>query len=220
VTAEPAKPVCTYVLGPTLMPRVLMPRFYARIVKRLQGDGDCVYYAMPELGGFGRTDKIVDALRWPLEQARARRERVQLVGHSIGGVVAWALLHDYPDVVARAELWCAPLRGTKLAPAGAPVAEARFLTPASRFLKRYDRPVSGPFVRSVYTLLDPLAVPSRHTCYVEGETAENHIVSPLPVPRRFLRTNEQHHRGIADHISLPRMTSINRRLRELDGAAA
>jgi pimeloyl-ACP methyl ester carboxylesterase len=212
------EPLPTHVLGSTLMPKFLMRRFYARVVDRLAGTGPVHYHSMPELGGFGRTDRIVDALRWPFEQARARRERVQLVGHSLGGVVAWVLVHEFPDVIARAELWCAPLRGTALAPTSAPVPEARFLAPASRYLARYNRPVSGPFVRSMYTWLDPLAVPSLRTCYIEGDTVENHVVSPIPIPHRRLRTNEHVHTGIADHVTLPRMELINRRLGERDAA--
>ena len=213
-TTESPAPVAleTHVFGPTLMPGYLMPRFYRRLVTRLANGGAVAYHPMTDRGGLGRTDRIVDSLRGYLEDARADGRQVQLAGHSLGGVVAWVLTHEYPDVVRVAELWSTPVRGTALSNVMVPVAEARFLARASRWLRNYDRPVSGPLVRSVYSTLDQLAVPSTRVCYIEGDTAENHLVSPVAVPRRLRGRNVQLHRGVADHVFLPRLPSINREL--------
>ena len=222
----------TLVLGPTLMPGWLMPRFYAPVVARLHdlparepsgdrgpapdlavgpADGVC-YYPMPEVGGLGRTDRIVERLRPRFEQARRSGVRLRLVGHSLGGIIAWALCHEYPDVVEVAELWAAPIRGTVLATTGVRVPESRFLAPESRWLRRYRDPVQGPLVRAVYSPLDPLATPSLRACVVEGDTAENHVVSPLPLPARFHCPNQYVHLGLAGHTLLPRRGHVNRDL--------
>lgn len=199
--------VATHMLGPTLMPRFLMPRFYRQLVRRLAGDGPVTYHAMPERGGLGRTDLVVDHFRVIVEQAAARREKVRLAGHSLGGLVTWVLAHEYPHAVDRAELWCTPVRGTALANVLVPVAESRFLAKASRWLRRYDRPVESTRVRSVYTVIDQLAVPSAQTCYIEGDHVDNHVVTPYRLRTR--RPNEFVHRRVADHVTLPRSAAIN-----------
>ena len=199
----------THVLGPTLMPGWLMPRFYRAVTQRLAPSGPVEYHAMPERGGLGRTDLVVDRFRPILEAAAARREKVRLVGHSLGGLVAWVLAHDHPYAVAEAELWCTPVRGTALANVVVPVAESRFLARASRWIRRYDRPVDGVRVRAVYTVLDQLAVPSRTTCYIEGEDVENHVVAPYRLHRHDRRPTETAHRGAAEHVTLPRLRSVN-----------
>ena len=207
----------THVLGPTLMPRWLMPRFYRCVAERVSAGGPVLYHAMPERGGLGRTDFVVDGFRPIVEAAAANRQKVRLVGHSLGGIVAWVLAHEYPYAIESVELWCAPVRGTALANVLVPVAESRFLARTSRWLKRYDKPLtSGPAVRSVYTVLDQLAVPAAHACYLEGERAENHVVSPYAHRRRLHRVNEYAHRGAAEHITLPRLLSINAALRARD----
>lgn len=205
----------THVLGPTLMPRFLMPRFYRRVVQRLAAGGDVYYHAMPQRGGLGRTDLIVDSFRPILRAAAANGEQVRLVGHSLGGIVAWALVHDHPESIEMAELWCAPVRGTALATVSAPVAESRFLARASRWLRRYDRPVVGPLVRAIYTPLDQLAVPAAEACYIEGNRVSNHLVAPFRIARRGLRPAEFHHRGAGEHVTLPRAASINSALATL-----
>ena len=209
--------VVTHVLGPTLMPRFLMPRFYRGVVDRVAGGGPVRYHAMTERGGLGRTDHVVDGFRAIVEHAAARREKVRLVGHSLGGIVAWVLAHEYPHAVERAELWCAPVRGTALANVLVPVAESRFLARASRWLRRYDRPLNGTQVTAIYTVLDQLAVPPARTCYVEGDQVTNYLVSPY---RRAagLRPNELLHRGIGEHVTLPRSPSINAVLAARDAA--
>lgn len=203
----------THVLGPTLMPRFLMPRFYDAVVRRVSS-GDVRYHAMPERGGLGRSDRVVDRFRAMIEQADARSEQVRLVGHSLGGIIAWVLAHEYPRVIEMAELWCAPVRGTALANVLVPVAESRFLAPASRWLRRYDRPLSGPLVRAIYTPLDQLAVPAVRACYLEGDSVENHVVTPFRVPS--VRPNEFVHRGGGEHVTLPRSTAVNRHLEDHD----
>ena len=213
---QPIGPVdaTTLILGPTLMPGWLMPRFYAPLVARLHdGPADGVaYHPMPEAGGLGRTDRIVEGLRPRFEQARADGVRLRLAGHSLGGIVAWALCHEYPDVVEVAELWAAPIRGTALATTTVRVPESRFLARESRWLRRYRAPVTGPLVRAVYSPLDPLATPSLRACVVEGDTAENHVVSPLPLPARFHCPNQYVHLGLAGHTLLPRRGHVNRDL--------
>ena len=204
----------THVLGPTLMPRFLMPRFYRAIVQRVAVGGPVRYHAMPEHGGLGRTDRVVDGFRALIEEAESRSERVRLVGHSLGGIIAWVLAHEYPRVIEFAELWCAPVRGTALANVLVPVAESRFLAPASRWLRGYDRPLSGPLVRAVYTPLDQLAVPAMRACYLEGDQVENHVVTPFR--RTSLRANEFLHRGAGEHVTLPRSPAVNTRLDDHD----
>ena len=200
----------THVLGPTLMPRFLMPRFYRALTNRLADGGPVHYHAMPERGGLGRTDLVVDHFRPLVEAAAARRRKVRLAGHSLGGLVAWVLAHDYPYAIEVAELWCTPVRGTALANVTVPVAESRFLARASRWIRRYDRPVEHTRVRSIYTTLDQLAVPSRYACYLEGDNVENVVVSPNGLKRRERRPNEHVHRGAAEHVTLPRLASVNR----------
>lgn len=202
-------PVDTHVLGATLMPAFLMPWFFERIIPRLAADGATHLHPMSEWRGLGRTDRVVDSLRPPLEQARADRRKVRLVGHSLGGIVAWVLAHEYPDVVERAELWCAPIRGTALATVTAPVAESRFLAPVSRWLRTYDEPLNGPQVRAIYSPLDALAVPALDACYLEGDDVVNHVVSPLPLPIRRYRPNTVVHRSVGEHVFLPRHQKVN-----------
>lgn len=201
--------VVTHVLGPTLMPQWLMPRFYRTLARRLAGDGPVQYHAMPERGGLGRTDHVVDHFRPLLEAAAAKRQKVRLAGHSLGGLVTWVLAHDYPYAIDVAELWCTPVRGTALANVVVPVAESRFLSRASRWIRRYDRPVEKIRVRSIYTTLDQLAVPSRYACYLEGDDVENYVVSPNGLKRHERRPHEHVHRGAAEHVTLPRLRSIN-----------
>ena len=210
--------IVTHVLGPTLMPRFLMPRFYRSIARRVAGDGPVVFHAMPERGGLGRTDHVVDGFRAIVEHAAARRTKVRLVGHSLGGIVGWGLAREYPHAIESAVLWCAPIRGTALANVLVPVAESRFLAPASRWLRTYDRPLNGPRVRAVYTSLDQLAVPAAHACYLEGDSVENYLVTPYRRGVR-LRANEFRLRGAAEHITLPRHTSVNLELQRRDAAA-
>jgi pimeloyl-ACP methyl ester carboxylesterase len=200
----------THVLGPTLMPRFLMPRFYRSLTQRLAQGGPVHYHAMPERGGLGRTDLVVDHFRPLVEAAAAKQQKVRLAGHSLGGLVAWVLAHDYPYAIEVAELWCTPVRGTALANVAVPVPESRFLARASRWIRRYDRPVEHTWVRSIYTTLDQLAVPSRSACYLEGDNVENHVVAPHALQRRSWRPNEWRHRGTAEHVTLPRLGSINR----------
>lgn len=199
--------VVTHVLGPTLMPGFLMPRFYRGVTRRLAGSGPVRYHSMPERGGLGRSDRVVDSFREVMEEAGGRGDTVRLAGHSLGGIIAWVLAHEYPTVVEMAELWCAPVRGTALANVAVPVPESRFLARASRFLRRYDRPLNGPLVRAVYTPLDQLAVPAANACYVEGDNVENHIVTPFRV--RAERPNTFVHRGTGEHVTLPRGRGIN-----------
>ena len=201
--------VVTHVLGPTLMPQFLMPRFYRTMATRLAEGGPIEYHSMSERGGLGRTDLVVDRFRPIVEAAAARREKVRLAGHSLGGVAVWVLAHEYPYAIDAAELWCAPVRGTALANVLVPVAESRFLARTSRWLRRYDRPVERTTVRSIYTVLDQLAVPSPYACYLEGDNVTNHLVSPYSLHRRLRRPNEQWHRGTAEHVTLPRLRSIN-----------
>lgn len=211
--------VVTHILGPTLMPRFLMPRFYRALAARLAQGGPVEYHAMSERGGLGRTDLVVDRFRPIIETAAARREKVRLAGHSLGGLVTWVLAHDYPYAIEEAELWCAPVRGTALANVIVPVAESRFLARTSRWIRRYDRPVEQTRVRAIYTVLDQLAVPSQHTCYLEGDNVENHVVAPHAL-RRERRPNEHVHRGAAEHVTLPRLTSINAALDARSSAQA
>ena len=68
----------THVLGPTLMPRFMMPRFYRALAQRLADGCRVQYHAMPERGGLGRTDLVVDHFRPIVEAAAAKRRRVRL----------------------------------------------------------------------------------------------------------------------------------------------
>jgi pimeloyl-ACP methyl ester carboxylesterase len=200
----------THVLGPTLMPRFLMPRFYRALTRRLSQGGPVQHHAMPEWGGLGRTDHVVDHFRPLVEAAAAKRRKVRLAGHSLGGLVAWVLAHDYPYAIDIAELWCTPVRGTALANVTVPVAESRFLARNSRWIRRYDRPVAHTRVRAIYTTLDQLAVPPRYACYLEGDQVENVVVSPYRLRKRDRRPNEHLHVGAAEHVTLPRLASVNR----------
>jgi pimeloyl-ACP methyl ester carboxylesterase len=195
----------THVFGATLVPAWMLPAFYRPLAERLATGGSIEYHAMTPHGGLGRTDRLVESYMPLLEAARANRCQVRLAGHSLGGVVAWALAHEFPDVVDTVEVWGAPLRGTAVARFFRQIgAESRFLSPGSRWLSRYDRPLNGPVVRSIYTACDVFVVPSRRASYAEGDRAENHFLAPFRVPARSSRPTEHLHTGWADHVLLPR----------------
>lgn len=205
-------------LGPTLMPGRLVPGAYRRLCGRLGAPGSEVrFHAMPHRGGTGRTDLVVDHFRPLLAAARAEGRPVRLAGHSLGGVVAWALAHEYPDVIEEIELWCAPVRGTARGRTWAPVAEARFLAPESRWLAQYDLPLRGVRARSIFPASDVLATPAIESCAIEGEAAETHVVlspeAPLPEVTSVLV-----HRGRGGHVTLPSRPWIHRRLDRLTRA--
>jgi pimeloyl-ACP methyl ester carboxylesterase len=206
-----------HVLGPTLMPPGMVPRAYRRLARRLRdADGAVTYHGMPERGGLGRTDRVVDVFRPLVRRARAEGSRVRLAGHSLGGIVCWALAHEYPDAVERVELWCAPVRGTRLASARAPVAESRFLCRESRWLAQYDRPLDAVVVRAVFPSHDALASPALEVCPVEGEHAENHVVH-RPGERPTVGTDGMEvHAGTGGHVTLPGRAWIHGRLRVAD----
>src|SRR3954452_23403454 len=127
----------THVFGGTLVPPLIMPSFYGPLVRRLAEGGPVSYHAMAPWGGLGRTDLIVESFAPLLEAARAGGTPVRLAGHSLGGVVAWALAHEFPDVVDTVELWAAPVRGTAAVLLARAFAEGRFLAPGSRWLTKY-----------------------------------------------------------------------------------
>ena len=196
----------THVFGATLTPARVLPWFYGPRAARVAEGGAIHYHAMP-YGGLGRTDRIVESFLPLLDSAKARDEKLRLVGHSLGGVVAWVLAQECPEAVDTVEVWGAPLRGTGVARFFARVSavqEARYLSPESAWLKRYDKPLNGPVVRSIYTALDMLVVPSRDSSYVEGDRAASHYLSPFWVRRRDRRAGERVHTGVADHVLLPR----------------
>lgn len=195
----------THVFGGTLIPSWMMPVFYAPLARRLAQGGCVRYHAMAPQGGTGRTDRIVESFTHLLDAARASGAQVRLAGHSLGGVVAWALAHEYPDAVDTVELWATPVRGTAIARLFRHlVGEARFLAPGSRWLQRYDRPLNGPRARSLYTACDVFVMPSQLSSYIEGDRAQNHFLCPIPVPRHKQRVRERVHTGWADHLLLPR----------------
>ena len=66
-------------------------------------------------GGLGRTDHIVESFTPMLNDARRAGSPIRLAGHSLGGVVAWALAHEYGDIVDTVEIWGAPVQGTAVA---------------------------------------------------------------------------------------------------------
>jgi pimeloyl-ACP methyl ester carboxylesterase len=212
------RPATLHVLGPTLMPHGMVPRAYRRLTGRLRDrNGTVTYHGMPERGGLGRTDRIVDGFRPLLARARADGGRVRLAGHSLGGVVCWALAHEYADVVERVELWCAPVRGTRLASARAPVAESRFLCRESRWLASYDRPLTGVRLRAVFPAKDALASPAVDVCPVEGDDCENHLVHrPGAAPRGVAGMTL--HAGSGGHVTLPARAWIHGRLRVVDAS--
>lgn len=200
----------THVFGGTLVPSFMLPWFYSRSAKRLAEGGEVHYHAMPG-GGLGRTDDIVESFLPILDGAHHRGEKLRLIGHSLGGVVAWALAHELSDAVDTLEVYAAPLRGTGLANFFKfieAVPEPTYLARGSEFLKRYDKPLNGPVARSVYTAMDALVVPVRETSYIEGDRAENHFLSPFGLRRRESRARERVHTGIADHIMLPRHSGL------------
>ena len=202
---RPPTGLTTHVFGATLVPSWVMAGFYAPAAKRLAEGGPITYHCMAPRGGTGRTDRIVASFAPLFEAARSQDRKLRLVGHSLGAVVAWALAHEWAEVVDTVELWGAPLRGTGFAQLFQAVcAEARFLLPGSRWLASYDRPLDGPVVRSIYTACDLFVVPPRRSSYVQGERAENHFLCPAPLRQRTHRSDERVHAGWADHVLLPR----------------
>jgi pimeloyl-ACP methyl ester carboxylesterase len=196
----------THVFGATLLPSFLMSWFYKGRAENLAEGGEVHYHAMPN-GGLGRTDDIVEKFLPILEDARQSGEKLRLMGHSLGGVVAWALAHEITDAVDTVEMYGAPLRGTGLANFFKfiqKVPEATYLARGSEFLAGYDKPLNGPVVRSLYTSIDLFVVPPRESCFVEGDKAENHLLSPRALPFNEQRTGERVHPGLADHVLLPR----------------
>ena len=196
----------THVFGATLLPSFMMGVFYKGRAQRLAEGGDVHYHAMPK-GGLGRTDDIVESFLPILEDARRNNEKLRLMGHSLGGVVAWALAHEVTDAVDTVEMYGAPLRGTGLANFFKfiqKVPEATYLARGSEFLAGYDKPLNGPVVRSLYTSMDLFVVPPRESCFVEGDRAENHLLSPRALAFNEQRAGERVHPGFADHVLLPR----------------
>jgi pimeloyl-ACP methyl ester carboxylesterase len=182
-----------------------MKPFYRPAATRVAQGGPITYHSMAPHGGTGRTDGIVASFAGLFETARSKEDKVRIVGHSLGAVVAWALAHEWTDVVDTVELWCAPLRGTGLARLFQAIsAEARFLLPGSRWLASYDRPLNGPVVRSMYTACDLFVLPPRRSSYVSGERAENHFLCPAALARPGHWMGEHVHDGVADHVLLPR----------------
>lgn len=215
-----SRPATLHVLGPTLMPHGLLPRAYRRLAARLRdADGAVHYHGMPERHGLGRTDRIVDGFRPLLARARAEDRRLRLAGHSLGGIVCWALAHEYPDVVERLELWCAPVRGTARASVRAPVPESRFLSRQSRWVAQYDQPLPRVRVRAVFPARDTLATPALEVCSVRGERAQNHVVHrPGRAPTEGV-DDAVLHAGDGGHVTLPSRAWIQGRLRVADAAA-
>ena len=198
--------------GGTMAPAFAMPRLYGRLARRLSAGGATVrFHAMPG-GGFGRTDRIVDRFAEELERAALSGARLRLAGHSLGGAVAWALAHELTAHVERVELYGAPLRGTRWAPTWAPLPEARFVSPMSRWLRRYDRPLDGPVVVSVYSWLDTFVVPPRRSSHVEGSAAQNHFLVPFPLPHHLRRPDERLHAIACEHAYLPAHAGLQERL--------
>lgn len=198
----------TIVLGPTLMPGWMMPRFYRPLATRFGGGGEVAFHPMPERGGLGRTDVVVDHFRPLVASARLRGVTLRIAGHSLGGLVAWALAHEYPETIEAVELWGAPINGTLLGHTRGPVAEMRFLARESRWLHQYAEPVDDVFVRAVVTPLDVLAMPGLIACRVPGENAETHIVSPVPIPRLLRPRNSWVHIAAAGHTLLPKRQDV------------
>lgn len=214
---EDTSRVQTHVFGGTVAPRWSMQWLYGPLARRVAQGGPVAFHTMAPVGGLGRTDRLVDRFRPILEAAAGEGRQVRLAGHSLGGAVAWVLAHEYPDAVELVELWGAPVRGTAVARLFTMVApEARYLLPHSRWLARYDRPLNGPIVRAVYSGCDGIVVPPRHSSAIEGDRAENHFVTapicPFSTTRRSGRADEIVHRGVVDHVLLPRHSATGRAL--------
>ena len=204
----------THIFGGTMCPSWAMPKMYRFIADRVSEPlGGTEFHSMPECLGLGRTDKVVDHFRPILEEARSHHVTVRLAGHSLGGVVAWVLAQDYPDVVEYAELWGAPIHGTVMAAPWMKFPEAQYLRKHSSWLKQYDKPAEVS-VRSVYTMLDALVVPPREASYAEGERVNNHYLAPVVLKKW---PQEHLHWGIADHCLLPRLAALQRLLGERFG---
>ena len=210
--SEPQTGAEVHIFGGTLAAGWVMPRLYGRLAGRLGRDAASVHYHPMPGGGLGRTDRIVDEFAERLERAALAGRALRLAGHSLGGTVAWALAHELAPHVERVELYGAPLRGTRWAATWAPLPEARFLSPMSRWLRRYDQPLDGPVVRSVYSWLDTWVAPPRKSSHVEGSAAENHFLVPIRLPRHLRREGERLHSIVCDHAYLPAHVELQRRL--------
>lgn len=101
-----------------------------------------------------------------LEKCRHLHEwqgRINLVGHSLGGLVARAVAQKAPEYFKRVITLAAPHHGTYSALLGYFTKSARQMIPGSEYLKRLDKAPLPEGVKfySIYSMRDPLILPYR-----------------------------------------------------------
>lgn len=99
----------------------------------------------PYLSGIGRNAECPDILTMRLRETveRAREQTgaaVHLIGHSLGGVLARALAHRWPDIVASVTTMGSPFRGVRVHPF---VLQTAYLV-RGRILNRQNGPEVKP----------------------------------------------------------------------------
>ncbi|MFA6507200.1 MAG: alpha/beta hydrolase [Treponemataceae bacterium] len=157
--------------------------------------------------GFGKSDKPRDYSYALTEQAECLRavldkaglERVTLVAHSMGGVIAILFAAAHPERVARLVL-----AEANLDPANAKISrkiadygsEERFTDAFESFIGYYNRPHSP----SAYRFYTTLTQSTAYSLYRSAASLVSHVDEAfyqkflsLPMPRWFMRGGDSYH---------------------------
>lgn len=108
-----------------------------------------------------------------------KREKVSLIGHSQGGLLAVSLAQNYPDLIETVIALGTPFQGTYSAYAQYPITSCRQMCPGSAYLqelkeKGFPSRVSFYAVASRY---EHIILPWHHALIPEKENCHNIIVS-------------------------------------------
>lgn len=143
-----------YVIGGTCCPHWGGVIFYNKLLTGLGAD----LIALPRFG-LGPIDETVDDVIKIIERRYRNEPKVDLVGHSQGGLVAVGVANERPDLVDRVVSIAAPLSGAFLASRFNPVPAVRDMAPHSRFISK------------LYGTKDTLVVSAEHDLVVQPAPA-------------------------------------------------
>jgi pimeloyl-ACP methyl ester carboxylesterase len=140
---------------------------------------------IPNLG-FGHIREAVETLEkryfWD-----HRWDKVDIIGHSQGALIALAMAIDHPHHVRKVICLGGPFHGSKLAPNWAPFSGGRCLSWQSRWVMGHLQVPARMDVYSFYSTSDQVVRPWRSS-HLLG--AKNIIVSPTMISSRLYRDEE------------------------------